>query len=96
MRPGAPDNIVNPVKDWEPSTEQSARTNCESGTDVTMSDAEYVLLAKYGTDQWNPSKLTVTGLNGKLLGKDGEQKVFFPGSTLNKDNKKWRWMKVSE
>lgn len=92
QQPGEEGNLLNPMKTWKPYTSQSASINTSSGVDLQMTNAKYLLLAKLGTDEWNPTRVNVQGLHGGMYGRDGEVIPFFPGWTLNKDNKKWRWM----
>lgn len=89
QRPGAVDNVLNPIFDWKAGTTQSARI---SATLTQMGHAHHILLAKYGTNDWVPSAVTVEGdsLTGSVV------RHFAISHALTKDANKWIFCKATE
>lgn len=89
QRPGAVDNVWNPINDWQAGTTQSARI---SATLTELGHAHHILLAKYGNDGWVPSAVTVEGesLTGSVV------RHFAITHKLNESNNKWIFCKATE
>lgn len=63
-----------------------------NGLDLDLCPAQYILVGKFGNDDWNPLRLSVKCQDGKLLGQDGPMSLFYPGVSFNKDNGNWRFL----
>lgn len=63
-----------------------------SGVDNSLSNPAYILVGKFGNDDWNPRKFTVQGKNGNFYGGDGPFSTYFPGVSLNSNNGNWRFL----
>jgi len=90
---GQATRIFNPSK-TQSYTTASCTTAAESGYKMTMRDAQYILLGKYGSDEWNPTRVRVQGLAepGGYATRDGPVMVFYPQGSFNMDNNNWRWI----
>jgi len=81
LRPGASDT-TNPVNDWKSNDKQNYNL---PATLVPLGDIEYILLAKYGSNSWDPTSLTVQGKDTI----NGEIRHFSNLHSLNKKDNKW-------
>ena len=86
MRPGA-DDVKNPVKDWKKYSDQNYNLPATLGS---LGDIEHILLAKYGSDSWDPTSLTAQGKDTV----NGEMRYFNSHlHALTEKNNKWVFAK---
>ena len=90
QRPGATDNILNPINDWRSGSTQSARI---AATLTELGPISYILLCKYGSDSWHPSSVTVEGAS-LIPGTDARH--FAISHPLTEDQNKWIFCRANE
>lgn len=98
MRPGACDMPgLDPINDWRQGTTQACRVTAQ----WPLGHASHILLAKYDTDPWRPTMVTVQGASmvdvaGAFAGLSPEVRHFSIDQMLDKDHNKWVFIRANE
>ncbi|NVJ27216.1 MULTISPECIES: hypothetical protein [Myxococcus] len=87
QRPGATDNIGNPINDWKSGTRQEAKV---AGGLAKMGSISYILLCKYGSNSWNPTTVDAEGVSPS-----GPSRRFVINHPLTEAANKWIFVRAN-